>query len=327
MPAVFRICQTAGGCRLLGQAAPRRPLPQRTTGEVNTVQRRDRLGGLLPLVDDQGAARRAKTDPADFVMLSTKGVSGCLDLNGMRFQSAVGNAACVASPAACERCLRGHPAAKGADQKSGHGSRLWVPTTLRTSCDLLIFVDQAAEPVASSDTLQIGRGVLGKGSLGSGLAQRAMWAVVVVVPLVLPKHGRGVALVDDQEAVEEFSTDRADEAFGDRVGARCLHRRLDDLDVDGGEDGVEGGGELGVAVADEEPESSTGVVEVHEQVAGLLGEPSCGGVGGDAEDVHAAGGVLDDEEDVQPVQGEAPSRRTSGRRRVRRHRYGKYADG
>jgi hypothetical protein len=26
---------------------------------------------------------------------------------------------------------------------------LWVPTTLRTSCDLLIFVDQAAEPVAS----------------------------------------------------------------------------------------------------------------------------------------------------------------------------------
>ena len=90
MPAVFRICQTAGGCRLLGQAAPRRPLPQRTTGEVNTVQRRDRLGGLLPLVDDQGAARRAKTDPADFVMLSTKGVSGCLDLNGMRFQSAVG---------------------------------------------------------------------------------------------------------------------------------------------------------------------------------------------------------------------------------------------
>jgi hypothetical protein len=27
--------------------------------------------------------------------------------------------------------------------------RLWVPTNLRTSCDLLIFVDQAAEPVAS----------------------------------------------------------------------------------------------------------------------------------------------------------------------------------
>ena len=181
---------------------------------------------------------------------------------------------------------------------------VWVPTTLRTSCDLLIFVDQAAEPVASSDTLQIGRGVLGKGSSGSGLAQRAMWAVVVVVPLVLPKHGRGVALVDDQEAVEEFAADRADEAFGDRVRPWCSHRRLDDPDVDGGEDGVEGGGELGVAVADEEPDSSTGVVEVHKQVAGLLGEPSYGGVRGHAEDVHAAGGVLDDEEDVEPAQGD-----------------------
>ena len=33
--------------RTLGQAAPLRPLPQRTTSETNTVRRRDRLGGLL----------------------------------------------------------------------------------------------------------------------------------------------------------------------------------------------------------------------------------------------------------------------------------------
>jgi hypothetical protein len=33
----------------------------------------------------------------------------------------------------------------------------------------------------------------------------------------------------------------------------------------------------------------------------LLGEPRCGGVSGDAQDVHAAGGVLDDEEDVKSV--------------------------
>jgi putative transposase len=33
--------------RALGQAAPLRPLPQRTTIETNTVQRHDRLGGLL----------------------------------------------------------------------------------------------------------------------------------------------------------------------------------------------------------------------------------------------------------------------------------------
>jgi putative transposase len=33
--------------RALGQAAPLRPLPQPTTKDPNTVQRRDRLGGLL----------------------------------------------------------------------------------------------------------------------------------------------------------------------------------------------------------------------------------------------------------------------------------------
>ena len=113
-----------------------------------------------------------------------------------------------------------------------------------------------------------------------------------------------MALVDDQEAVEEFAADGADEAFGDRVRLRCPHRRRDDSDVDGGEDGVEGGGELGVAVADEEPEASVGVVEVHQQVAGLLGEPGAGGVGGDAQDVHPPGGVLDDEEDVEAAQGD-----------------------
>ena len=78
--------------------------------------------------------------------------------------------------------------------------------------------------------------------------------------------------------------------------APCAHRRLEDLDVDSVEHGVEGGGELAVAVADEESEVPVGVVEVHDQVAGLLGEPGCGRVGGDAEDVDAAGGVFDDEE-------------------------------
>ena len=43
--------------------------------------------------------------------------------------------------------------------------------------------------------------------------------------LVLPKHAGG-ALLNDQDAVEEFATNRADEAFGDRVGGRRLQWRL-----------------------------------------------------------------------------------------------------
>jgi hypothetical protein len=41
--------------------------------------------------------------------------------------------------------------------------------------------------------------------------------VIVVVVFELARHGCGVSLVDDQEAVEEFAVDRADEGLGDRV--------------------------------------------------------------------------------------------------------------
>src|SRR4051812_26826787 len=90
-----------------------------------------------------------------------------------------------------------------------------------------------------------------------------------------------VSLVEDQDSVEEFAPDGADEAFGDGVGPRRPYGRLDDRDVEGGEDGVEGGGELGVSIADEESEPLAGVVEVHGQVAGLLGQPGGSRVRGD----------------------------------------------
>jgi hypothetical protein len=80
------------------------------------------------------------------------------------------------------------------------------------------------------------------------LPQGAVRPVTVVVAFELAQHGSGVSLVDDQEAVEEFAADCPDEALGDRTCPRCPHRRGDDPDVDGGEDGVEGGGEPAVAV-------------------------------------------------------------------------------
>jgi hypothetical protein len=141
------------------------------------------------------------------------------------------------------------------------------------------------------------------------LAERAVRAVVVVMVLVLAKHGCGVPQVDDEDAVEEFAADAADEAFGDRVGSRCLHRCLDDPDVECGEHGVEDCGELGVTVPDEKPEAAAGVLEIHKQVASLLSQPGSGGMGGDAEDVYAPGGVLDDKEDMM-------KKKTYSRRKV-----------
>ena len=81
--------------------------------------------------------------------------------------------------------------------------------------------------------------------------------------LVLTKRYCCVLLVDDQGAVEEFVADAADEAFGYCVGPRCPYWCLDSADATRVEHRVERGGELGVAIADKEPDAAHGVVEIH----------------------------------------------------------------
>jgi hypothetical protein len=67
----------------------------------------------------------------------------------------------------------------------------------------------------------------------------------------------------------------------------------DDPDIGANEDGVERGGELAVPVADQEPELVGAIAEIHQQVAGLLGNPSAAGMGSDSGEVYAATVVLD----------------------------------
>ena len=73
--------------------------------------------------------------------------------------------------------------------------------------------------------------------------------------------GRGQALratdelkgETDQEMIEAFTAQGADEPFRDCVRSRCPHWGADDADVRAGEDRVEGGSELAVPVADQKP--------------------------------------------------------------------------
>ena len=111
-----------------------------------------------------------------------------------------------------------------------------------------------------------------------------------------------MALSGDQEVVEAFPAQGADEPFRDRVRPRCPDWGAEDPDVGTGEDRVEDRGELAVPVADQESESFGAIVEVHQQVAGLLGHPGPGRMGGDPGNVHAATGVLDHHEDVEAAQ-------------------------
>jgi hypothetical protein len=90
--------------------------------------------------------------------------------------------------------------------------------------------------------------------IGRPEVERAVRPVAVVVldedaqrPLELPP-------VDDEEPIETFGPDGADEALGDRIRPRRSNRRPDDLDPFATEDRVEVTNELAVAIADQEAE-------------------------------------------------------------------------
>jgi hypothetical protein len=74
------------------------------------------------------------------------------------------------------------------------------------------------------------------------------------------------------------------------------------MDVGAGEHGVEGRGELGVSITDQEPKLLGSIAEVDQQVAGLLGDPGAGGMGGDPGEVYAAGPELDHDEEVEAAE-------------------------
>jgi len=77
--------------------------------------------------------------------------------------------------------------------------------------------------------------------------------MAVVVPDVGAKRALELAAAEDQHPVEAIAPHRADEAFGDSVGLRGLHRCSDDRDALASKDLVERVGELAVAVVDQEP--------------------------------------------------------------------------
>jgi hypothetical protein len=86
-----------------------------------------------------------------------------------------------------------------------------------------------------------------------------------------------------------------------RVHSRCPRCGLEDVDLFGVEDGVEGGGVFAVSVAEQEPHRVQARVEVGGEIPGLLGGPVLGGVGGDSGDVQASGGVFEEGEGVEAV--------------------------
>jgi hypothetical protein len=100
--------------------------------------------------------------------------------------------------------------------------------------------------------------------------QRSMWPTAVVVGGVPGKDVPQVSFAEDQDAVGELGSIGQDEAFGEAVRSRRSRRDFHGVNPGPAQDGVERGGELAGRVADEEPKGGGAVVEVDQQVAGLL---------------------------------------------------------
>jgi len=100
-----------------------------------------------------------------------------------------------------------------------------------------------------------------------------MRPVAVVVHDELVDHGFEVTSADDEHAIKALPSDSADEAFSEGVGTRSSDRRADDPNALGAEDLVEAGRELGVPVADQEPDRLRALGEFMGEIPGLLGHP------------------------------------------------------
>ena len=141
---------------------------------------------------------------------------------------------------------------------------------------MLVLVEGSAESVPSRDfqTSDLCWFVYrsGEWSERSGLAQSSVRAMPAVEGLELAERVEQVALVPDQGAVQEFPAAGLYPALHERVHAGYLDAGGDDLQASVGQQGVEGGRELGVSVAEQESGSAARVLQVHEESASQLAD-------------------------------------------------------
>jgi hypothetical protein len=175
----------------------------------------------------------------------------------------------------------------------------WVFMTRLGS--LVVLADHASEYLPPPDW-QVQRG----GGLGF-LVGRALLAglvgpVPVVMAGVLAEDRSQVPFVVDEHPVGALGSCGAYPSLGVTVRPRRLRRGLHFFQALAGEYLVEGAGELGVTIPDEEAECLGPVAEVHDKVAGLLSGPRAVGMLGDADDSHVPVGHFHHEQHVQAAQ-------------------------
>ncbi len=168
---------------------------------------------------------------------------------------------------------------------------------VHSGCGSVVLVQEAAEAVA---TLDIAAGRYELWRVGRLERESAVGTFPVVMAGVDAKDVFEVASADDQEPVETFRSDGADEPLGVSVRLRRLHRRVDHSDPFAAEHLVEGCCELAVAIVEQEADPFEEAGEA--EVARLLNDPGPGRVRRTAGEVDAPALEFDEEEHVEAAQ-------------------------
>lgn len=149
----------------------------------------------------------------------------------------------------------------------------------------MVLVDEAAEDVAALDAVDgccVGVAVW----LGWSEVERAVRTLSVVAGRVVAKRVFEVAAAEDEEPVEALVSDCSYEPLGVSVRLRRADGCGDDGDAFATKHLVESGGELAIAVVDQEARPLEEVGEP--EVAGLPGDPGAGWIRCTAGDMDAA---------------------------------------
>src|SRR6266536_6357122 len=178
----------------------------------------------------------------------------------------------------------------------------------QTSCrDLVVLVNQAIEAIPAPNAGGSRNRIRPSPDLdtpGRTKCEASVRPLIVVVPHVLVENPFKVTPTPDQHPIQALLPDASYPPLRDRVGVRRLDGCLDDLNAVGGEDIVEGAGELGIAVTEQESTRCDVLrtFRLNRELSCALHHPRSIRMVGDASKPNLSSVQFDEEQDVESLE-------------------------
>lgn len=165
-------------------------------------------------------------------------------------------------------------------------------------------MNQSTKLVGAPQSFRIWlQGWLTKRRQRRSLIKGSVRAVDVVVRHELGENALELTSVEDEDPIQAFPSNGADEALGDSVCPGCAHRCADDPHALGAEGLVEAGGELGVTITDEIPSGNQAFSEAPSELPSLLCYPQIVRAGCHSSELNSSPVEMDEKQYIEPAEG------------------------